>query len=126
LTERILVVDDDFDTAEALRDILAHEGYEVRMALHPQEALDITREFKPDVAIIDIGLPIMTGYELVATLKASGLSPCRFIALSGYPKGDVAPAAGSEGFEAYFTKPAEVTALLSIIAVGRVVTSSPA
>src|SRR4051812_41384114 len=84
---RLLIVEDNVDSAEILSLLLQREGFEVRTALDAQEALSVIDEFLPDVAILDLGLPGITGYELVAKLKTSpGLESCRFVALTGYSR----------------------------------------
>ncbi len=82
----VLIVDDDFDSAEALLLLLERAGYAARVALTaPGAVTTIGDDFKPDFVVIDIGLPEVTGLELVAILRAKhGLEHCRFLSVSGY------------------------------------------
>ena len=66
---RVLIADDDRDGATTLATLLQLEGYEVRAVHGGQEALDAVREFKPHAALIDIGMPKITGYEAARRLR---------------------------------------------------------
>ena len=66
---RVLVVDDNTDAAEMLTQALGHLGYNVLTAHDGPAALDIARDFDPDIALLDIGLPVMDGYELAERLQ---------------------------------------------------------
>jgi CheY-like chemotaxis protein len=79
---RVLIVDDHVDSADIIAEALETEGHETRVAYNPLSAMAIAAEFRPDVAILDVNLPSMDGYELGAALRAD-LSECRFIALTG-------------------------------------------
>jgi PAS domain S-box-containing protein len=82
---RVLVVDDNLDAGETISELLQSEGCEVRFAPDGATALAIAAEFVPDMAILDIGLPDMNGYELGQRLKQMpALHATNFIALSGY------------------------------------------
>jgi CheY-like chemotaxis protein len=81
---RVLVVDDHEDTVIVLQMLLEHFGYDVRVAFSAQEALSIASRFIPDLGIIDIRLPDMSGYELARKLREDiGECGLRLIALSG-------------------------------------------
>ena len=67
---RILVVDDNEDGAEMLADALIGKGYDTRVAHDAPAALRVAADFSPDVAFLDLGLPVMDGYELAARLRA--------------------------------------------------------
>ncbi len=113
---RLLIVEDNFDSAEILSILLQREGFEVRVALDGQEALDVIREFSPDVAILDIGLPGITGYDLIAKLKGQPeLKACRFVALTGYSGGEVTKQTATAGFDAHLTKPCDLTSLRRVM-----------
>ena len=115
---RVLIVDDDFDSAEVLSFVLSAAGCDVRVALDAAAALAIMEEFDAEAAIIDIGLPQITGLELVAQLRATAeLHRCRFIAVTGYVAADLPERIASVGFEAYFTKPFSPQALLAALGV---------
>src|SRR5262249_36174068 len=79
---RILLVDDNEDALMILGDLLGAAGHEVRTASDPASALAIARAFRPEVAILDIGLPIIDGYELARRLRAqTGGGEIQLIAL---------------------------------------------
>ena len=81
---RVLVVDDYVDTADVMELFLTRAGYEVRAAYCGEDALKLASGFNPDLAIIDIRLPDMSGYELARRLRAeAGTRPLRLVALSG-------------------------------------------
>ncbi|HMI90903.1 MAG TPA: ATP-binding protein, partial [Polyangiales bacterium] len=80
---RILIVDDNEDGAEMLADVLSDRGYETRVAHDAPTALRIAAEFAPDIAFLDLGLPVMDGYELAAHLRnLPGLADLQLIALT--------------------------------------------
>jgi CheY-like chemotaxis protein/two-component sensor histidine kinase len=114
--QRILVVDDNEDTRELLADILNELGHDARAAGDGPQALALIRDFTPDVALLDIGLPGMDGYELAAALRrALPGGDVRLIAVSGYGQvGDRARSAAS-GFDGHLVKPVEVRRLIETI-----------
>jgi CheY-like chemotaxis protein len=113
---RVLVVDDNEDALSMLVELLRTAGHQVRGASDGPAALEIAREFRPDVAVLDIGLPAMDGYELAARLRSqmNGAAPM-LVALSGY--GQDADRARSEkaGFALHLVKPLETTELLAAL-----------
>lgn len=85
---RVLVVDDNADVADTLAETLRISQHEVEVAYHGRAALQLAREFKPDVVICDIGLPEMSGYDVARAFRADPqLSALRLVALTGYPSG---------------------------------------
>jgi CheY-like chemotaxis protein len=117
---RVLIVEDDFDSAESLAAILGHEGHEgheIVVALSAAEALAEVEDFTPDVALIDIGLPVITGIDVAEKLRAlPRLADCKYVALTGYRGGDVTREIESAGFHALITKPMNIEQLLKIVA----------
>ncbi|HEY0845256.1 MAG TPA: response regulator [Noviherbaspirillum sp.] len=113
---RILVVDDNADAGETLSALLAAHDFEVVYAADGPSALDEAPLFCPDLAILDIGLPVMDGYELAARIRALPQgAPMHLIALSGYGS-DTDPArAVSAGFDHHLVKPAPVADLIDAI-----------
>jgi CheY-like chemotaxis protein len=81
--QRILLVDDNVDATNMLRDMLTDLGYQVAVAYDGPQALVALETFRPDVAVIDIGLPVMDGYELASHIRQDGHVP-RLIAMTGY------------------------------------------
>ncbi len=113
---KILVVDDNQDAADTAATLLEMTGYQVRTAYEPQSAIAAFEDFRPDVALLDIGLPGMSGYELARRLRQSphgGRS--RLVALTGY--GTAADVARSReaGFDRHLSKPAAPDKLLETV-----------
>jgi CheY-like chemotaxis protein/nitrogen-specific signal transduction histidine kinase len=112
---KVLIVDDNPDLAEAADLFLQANGHEVRTAQDGASALLLVKDFQPDVAIVDIGLPGMDGYELARRLREL-LPGLALAALSGWrtDPGDHRPR--ESGFGRYFTKPADPEELLDFVA----------
>jgi DNA-binding response OmpR family regulator len=115
--KRVLIVDDLTASADTLRLILEMDGYEVAVARDGEAAIGLAAEFRPDVAILDIGLPRMNGYELAGRLRAQTQSRhARLIAFTGY--GDEASQCRTKaaGFDHHVVKPANIEHLLALVA----------
>jgi len=111
-TLRVLVVEDNRDAAETLRDVLEMQGYEVALALTGLIALDKARQWKPDVVLCDIGLPGMDGYEVARALRGDPeLNPRRLIAVTGYGEDEHRKRAQEAGFDQHMLKPVDPDAL---------------
>jgi PAS domain S-box-containing protein len=107
--ERILVVDDNEDGAEMLALALRGKGYQTHVAHDAPTALSVAAELLPDVAFLDIGLPVMDGYELATRLrKLPGLSGIRLIALTGYGAEEDRRKAREAGFDQHLVKPVAI------------------
>ena len=114
---RILVVDDLAASAETLMTLLEMEGFEVKVAHEGHAALDLAREFKPHVVLLDIGLPGMNGFEVALGLRAQPESrDALLIALTGYGEAESRTRSAQAGFDFHMVKPADVNLLLSMIA----------
>jgi CheY-like chemotaxis protein len=115
---RILVVDDHVDSADIIAEALETQGHETRVAYDPLTALSMAAEFRPQVAILDINLPTMDGYELGAALRAA-LAECRFIALTGNASGLSCLRSQWAGFHGYLAKPVGLDELLASVSDAR-------
>jgi signal transduction histidine kinase/DNA-binding response OmpR family regulator len=115
---RILVVDDNEDAADSLADILMELGHEVEVAHDGPSALAIAANFKPTVCLLDIGLPVMDGYELAQLLRQSKhlAEGARIIAISGYGQDADRKRARDAGFNAHLVKPVNLDALARSLA----------
>lgn len=114
---RILVVDDLQASAETLSTLLEMEGFQVRVAHDGQEALGIAREFKPEVVLLDIGLPGMNGFEVAHGLRSQPEShDALLIALTGYGEPESRARSAQAGFDFHMVKPADVNLLLTMLA----------
>lgn len=113
---RVLVVDDNEDAAALLADLLDQAGHEVITALDGAAALDAAERFRPEVAVLDLGLPVMDGYELAARigLRLGPTAPA-LLSLSGYGQPQDRARSRAAGFRQHFVKPADPDALLAAI-----------
>lgn len=112
---RVLVVDDNVDALETLVQALTLDGHTVRAALSPEDALAAADAFAPDVAVLDIGLPGMSGYELAERLRTAVSGPLALIALTGYGQPEDKARAASAGFDLHLAKPVESSRLLDAV-----------
>ena len=108
---RVLLVDDNRDAADSMAELVRALGHEVRVAYDPVKALMLAPTFAPQVAILDIGLPIMDGYQLGNRLRALLSAPVRLIGLSGFGQESDRQKSLANGFMAHLVKPAEFAAL---------------
>jgi signal transduction histidine kinase/DNA-binding response OmpR family regulator len=114
--KRILIVDDNADAAESIAVLMQIEGHEVKTVTDAMQALACLDEFAPQVAIIDIGLPGMNGYELAAGIRANrSLPKPLLIALTGYGQAEDFDRSRDAGFDHHFVKPAEIQAIQAAI-----------
>ena len=114
---RILVVDDNQDAADSLAMMLALDGHEVRQTYAGAPALACLREFRPDVILLDIGLPGMDGYEVARRIREQpdGAS-VRLIALTGYGQESDKSRTRAAGFDEHLVKPVELRNLHEALA----------
>jgi CheY-like chemotaxis protein len=114
---RVLIADDDRDGTATLLMLLELEGYVVRAVHGGQEALDQAREFKPDVVLLDIGMPKITGYEAARRLRQRYGDECPvLIAITGWKQASDKILASLAGFDHHVAKPYEPAALISLLA----------
>ena len=108
-TPRILVVDDNEDAAQLLAEALEQRGYPTRVAHDAPTALRLAAEFSPEIAFLDLGLPVMDGYELAAHLRAlPALAGLRLIALTGYGQDSDRQRTRQAGFHDHLVKPVRI------------------
>jgi CheY-like chemotaxis protein len=113
---RVLVVDDNGDAAELLAELLMSAGHEVAVAHDGEEALAVATRFQPDVAVLDIGLPHMDGYEVARRLRADpARARLRLIAVTGYGQAHDRARSFAAGFELHMVKPVDFSALLAAL-----------
>jgi PAS domain S-box-containing protein len=112
---RLLLVDDNADAARVLAELLREHGFDVAVAHDAPAALILADEFRPAIALLDIGLPVMDGYELARHLRARLPTPPRLVAVTGY--GDEADSARSRdaGFEVHLGKPVDFEKLVTLL-----------
>ena len=113
---RVLVVDDNADAADTMAALLESCGFEVAVAYAPDEALRRLETFGATIALLDIGLPGMDGYELARTVRGGPRgADIRLVALTGYGQPSDVERARANGFDAHMTKPVDVDALLALL-----------
>jgi signal transduction histidine kinase/ActR/RegA family two-component response regulator len=111
-TRRVLVVEDNRDGLETLVALLDMLGYEVAGAADGREALDVARRFRPQIVLLDLGLPVMDGFEVARALRADpSLKDVFIAALTGWGAEGDRRRTAQAGFDAHLTKPVELAAL---------------
>jgi CheY-like chemotaxis protein len=110
----VLVVDDNEDAAEMLAELLTDWGCTVRIAHDGHKALELARERTPDLVLLDIGLPGISGHEVARALRADG-SPVRIVALSGYGQESDVIRSKDAGCDAHLVKPIDAAGLRKLL-----------
>ena len=112
----LLVVDDNRDAAELLADSLRSLGHVVRVATDGPSALELVRQYTPDVALLDLGLPVMDGFELAERLRREPeLKAMGLVAITGYGQDVDRRRSEDAGFHAHLVKPVDIHALNELI-----------
>lgn len=112
---RILVVDDNQDTAQSMGELLEILGHQAQVAFDGTKAVEVATEFQPDIVLLDIGLPIIDGYEVARRMRGAGLNSSLLIALTGYGREEDRERAHQAGFDMHFTKPIELDTLQKVL-----------
>jgi CheY-like chemotaxis protein len=113
---RILVVDDNLDAAEMLTIILEESGYRTHAAHDGPSALEAADRFAPQVAVVDLGLPVMDGFELARQLQARpNLATTKLVAVTGYGQVQDRARTAAAGFAAHLVKPVDIDQLRAVI-----------
>jgi CheY-like chemotaxis protein/two-component sensor histidine kinase len=116
MSRRILVADDNRDAAESLSMLFGMEGHQVEMAHDGEAALAAFETFRPEIALLDIGMPKLDGYELAKKVRQSSLGRAvTLIAVTGWGQDNDKARALAAGFDHHFTKPVEPERLLEVI-----------
>lgn len=117
---RVLVVDDNVDSAQSMSLLLGLEGYQVECAYDGEEALVRAERFQPHVVLLDLGLPRFSGYEVARRLRGETGLPADpsvlLVAVSGYGRERDRQAAREAGFDLHLTKPADPDEVLRVLA----------
>ncbi len=113
---RVLIVDDNQDAALSLATYLEMSGHEVRTAGDGGQALDVAEHFAPQAVVLDIGLPILDGYQVARQLRREPpMQHALLLALTGYGQKEDQLAATQAGFDRHFVKPVDPAALAACI-----------
>ena len=114
-SKKVLVVDDNEDAADSLATLLGVMGYDVRIAYDGPEAIEAADEFEPAVALLDIGLPRLSGYDIARHVREKRGGDVLLVAITGWGQEDDRRRAREAGFDHHFTKPADFEKLLDLI-----------
>ena len=115
-TKRVLIVDDNVDSAVTLSWLLAEHGYSVHIAHDGAGGLKAAHDFKPDILLLDIGLPGINGYELGRRLRADGFASAYMVAITGYARDSDVASSHDAGFDCHFAKPVDLDNLIAKLA----------
>jgi signal transduction histidine kinase/CheY-like chemotaxis protein len=116
---RVLIVDDNLDAAQMLAEALGAMGHEVGVAADGPSALALAAEAAPEVALLDIGLPVMDGYEVARRLRETpGCQHTRFIALTGYGQESDRERSRRAGFYEHLVKPVDLDDVARAVEAG--------
>ena len=114
---RVLIVDDNRDAADAMAQLLAIEGHDVKAVYGALDALDSAVQLRPDVVLLDIGLPQMDGYELSRQIRQlPGLKAMPIVAITGYGQPSDKQHSRQSGFDYHLVKPVDLETLTRILA----------
>ena len=114
---RVLVVDDNVDAAESLAALLELEGHHTRVAHDGDAALDVARQFRPEIVFLDIGMPGKDGYEVARELRRDPQArDAMLVALTGWGAQDDRARSREAGFDHHLTKPAGLHAVEALLA----------
>jgi len=110
--KRVLLVDDNEDARELLGGLLELQGYQIEVASDATGALAIAERWKPEVVVLDLGLPEVDGWELARMLRQlPGLAGARIVALTGYGSEHDRVRSREAGIDVHLLKPVEISQL---------------
>lgn len=112
---RILVVDDNHDSANSMASLLRMDGHEVWTAHDGNKAVEIALQHRPAVVFLDIGLPGLNGYQACETMRKKGLTDTLIIAMTGYGQEEDRRLSQSAGFNSHQVKPLDYVAIREIL-----------
>jgi CheY-like chemotaxis protein len=111
----VLVVEDSADNREMLRELLEMDGFHVDVAADGVEGVSQALALRPQIAIVDIGLPAMDGYEVARQVRAALGGDIRLVALTGYGQPEDHHRTTAAGFDAHLTKPIDLADLAAAL-----------
>lgn len=116
IRRRVLIVDDNVDAADSLAMLLRLEGHDTETAYSATGALEAVERLRPEIVLLDVGLPQTDGYEIARYLRANNTVPgIRLIALTGYGRDEDREQARAAGFDDHLLKPADMDALRRLL-----------
>src|SRR4051794_20276379 len=113
---RVLVVDDNPDIAVSSSQLLEFLGHEVEVAFDGLQALEVARAFRPDAALLDVGLPGLDGYELARRLRVEFGPGLLLIIITAYARDNPCRQAYEAHFDHHFTKPPDFATIAELLA----------
>lgn len=117
---RVLVVDDNIDSAEVLGALLEHMGHEVFVAYTGARALEVAHERRPDVVLLDLALPDMSGFDVARSMrKDAALGAARIVGLTGFGSDEHKQRAREAGLDDYVVKPVDADRLGALLGGAR-------
>ncbi len=117
MSRRVLVVDDNVDAADSLSEILKLMGNDTRTAGDGQEGVDVAAEFRPEVILLDIGLPKLDGYEVCRWIREQPWgTDMLLIAITGWGQHEDRRRSREAGFDHHMVKPVDPRALMALLA----------
>jgi CheY-like chemotaxis protein len=115
-TRRVLVVEDNLDTVQTLARLLKSDGHNVEFAINGYAAIDIARRFRPDVVLLDLGLPGLDGFEVCRRIKSEpALRDACVIAVTAYSHDEYRARSQAAGCLLHVVKPVEPACLLALV-----------
>jgi CheY-like chemotaxis protein len=111
----VLVVDDLRDAADSLAALLRVLGHEVHVAYDGEQGVTAARRLKPDVVLLDLGMPKLNGYEACHRIRNEFGNEIFLVALTGWGQGDDRKRSATAGFDRHLVKPAEPAALSAML-----------
>ena len=112
---RVLVADDNIDAGESLAMLLRLDGHEVQLATNGAQAVELFDRMKPEIAILDIGMPGLNGYEVARRIRQKARNDVMLIAVTGWGQEADKARAAESGFDHHFTKPVEPAVLSALV-----------
>lgn len=111
--QKVLVIDDDDELADVIREVLRDAGYSVATVRHGAAALELVEQIAPDLILLDLSMPIMDGWSFVSQYRRSAKEGAHIVLLTGNPHApDIARTLSADGF---ITKPFEIDDLVAIV-----------
>jgi CheY-like chemotaxis protein len=115
---RVLVADDNVDAGESLAMLLRLDGHEVELANNGAQAVELFERMRPEIAILDIGMPGLNGYEVAQRIRQKAKKDVTLIAVTGWGQEADKARAAESGFDHHFTKPVEPAVLSALVGKG--------
>jgi CheY-like chemotaxis protein len=117
---RIVLIEDNEDLAETLRELLEELGHEVATARDGQQGVEQVLALRPDIALIDLGLPDFDGFEVARRIRAAIPSGTLLVAMTGYGRPEDLRRTQAAGFDAHLTKPPKLDVLQRLLTEGKI------